>query len=119
MLFLYTMKILDKYILKSFLRPFIATFLIVLFVLVMQTLWQTFENIAGKGISIIFILKFLYYSTLMIIPQALPIGVLLSSIMALGNLGENYEFAWRFMYTNTLYVFFINWCMHLMQCWVI
>lgn len=87
------MKILDKYILKSFLVPFIATFLIVLFVLVMQALWQAFENIAGKGISIFFILKFLYYTTLMIIPQALPIGVLLSSIMALGNLGENYEFA--------------------------
>jgi lipopolysaccharide export system permease protein len=87
------MKILDKYILKSFLVPFVATFLIVLFVLVMQTLWQAFENIAGKGISVIFILKFLYYTTLMIIPQALPIGVLLSSIMALGNLGENYEFA--------------------------
>lgn len=87
------MKILDRYILKSFLTPFIATFLIVLFVLVMQALWQAFENIAGKGISIIFILKFLYYTTLMIIPQALPIGVLLSSIMALGNLGENYEFA--------------------------
>lgn len=87
------MKILDKYILKSFFKPFIATFLIVLFVLVMQALWQAFENIAGKGISFIFILKFLYYTTLMIIPQALPIGVLLSSIMALGDLGENYEFA--------------------------
>ena len=87
------MKILDKYILKSFLTPFIATFLIVLFVLVMQALWQAFENIAGKGISLVFILKFLYYTTLMIIPQALPIGVLLSSIMALGTLGENYEFA--------------------------
>ena len=87
------MKILDKYILKSFLVPFIATFLIVLFVLVMQALWQAFENIAGKGISIIFIFKFLYYTTLMIIPQALPSGVLLSSIMALGTLGENYEFA--------------------------
>lgn len=87
------MKILDRYILKSFLVPFIATFLIVLFVLVMQLLWQAFENIAGKGVSIGFILKFLYYTTLMIIPQALPIGVLLSSIMALGNLGENYEFA--------------------------
>jgi lipopolysaccharide export system permease protein len=93
MLFLLFMKILDKYILKSFFRPFIATFLIVLFVLVMQTLWQVFESIAGKGISLIFILKFLYYTTLMIIPQALPIGVLLSSIMALGDLGENYEFA--------------------------
>ena len=93
MLLLFFMKILDKYILKSFLVPFVATFLIVLFVLVMQLLWQAFENIAGKGVSLIFILKFVYYSTLMIIPQALPIGVLLSSIMALGNLGENYEFA--------------------------
>ena len=87
------MKILDRYILKTFLVPFAATFLIVLFVLVMQVLWQTFENIAGKGISLPFILKFLYYTTLIITPQALPIGVLLSSIMALGNLGENYEFA--------------------------
>ncbi|KGL64019.1 LptF/LptG family permease [Polaribacter sp. Hel1_85] len=87
------MKILDRYILKTFLVPFVATFLIVLFVLVMQVLWQTFENIAGKGISVPFILKFLYYTTLIITPQALPIGVLLSSIMALGNLGENYEFA--------------------------
>lgn len=87
------MKILDKYILKTFLFPFAATFLIVLFVLVMQVLWQTFENIAGKGVSVSFILKFLYYTTLIITPQALPIGVLLSSIMALGTLGENYEFA--------------------------
>ena len=87
------MKILDKYILKTFLSPFIATFLIVLFVLVMQVLWLTFENIAGKGISLPFILKFLYYTTLFITPQALPIAVLLSSIMALGNLGENYEFS--------------------------
>jgi len=93
MLLLFFMKILDKYLLKSFFKPFIATFVIVLFVLVMQALWQAFENIAGKGISLIFILKFLYYTTLMIIPQALPIGVLLSSIMALGDLGENYEFA--------------------------
>jgi lipopolysaccharide export system permease protein len=87
------MKILDKYILRTFLAPFVATFLIVLFVLVMQLLWQTFENIAGKGISLLFILKFLYYTSLSIVPQALPIAVLLSSIMALGSLGENYEFA--------------------------
>ncbi|MGY0426539.1 MAG: LptF/LptG family permease [Polaribacter sp.] len=87
------MKILDRYILKSFLVPFAATFLIVLFILVMQMLWQVFENIAGKGISLLFIFKFLYYTTLNVVPQALPIGVLLSSIMALGNLGESYEFA--------------------------
>ena len=87
------MKILDKYILKSFLKPFAATFLIVLFVLVMQALWLAFDDIAGKGIDLIFIFKFLYYTALIVTPQALPIGVLLSSIMALGNLSENYEFA--------------------------
>jgi lipopolysaccharide export system permease protein len=87
------MKILDKYILKSFIKPFVATFLIVLFVLVMQTLWLAFEDIAGKGIDLIFIFKFLFYTALIVTPQALPIGVLLSSIMALGNFSENYEFA--------------------------
>lgn len=87
------MKILDRYILKSFLVPFLATFFIVLFVLVMQALWLAFESIAGKGISLFFIFKFLYYTSLIVSAQALPIAVLLSSIMALGNLSENYEFA--------------------------
>ncbi|OSY88254.1 permease [Tenacibaculum holothuriorum] len=87
------MKILDRYILKSFLVPFFATFLIILFVLVMQMLWLAFDNFAGKGLSLTIILKFLWYSTLMAAPQALPIGVLLSSIMSLGALSENYEFA--------------------------
>ena len=87
------MRILDRYILKSFLVPFFATFFIVLFVLVMQALWVAFEQIAGKGISLFFIFKFLYYTSLIVSFQALPIAVLLSSIMALGNLSENYEFA--------------------------
>jgi len=87
------MKILDKYILKSFIRPFVATFLIVLFVLVMQALWLAFDDIAGKGIGLIFIFKFLFYTSLIVTPQALPIGILLSSIMALGNFSESYEFA--------------------------
>ncbi|WP_369049233.1 LptF/LptG family permease [Tenacibaculum sp. UWU-22] len=86
-------KILDKYILKSFLVPFFATFFIILFVLVMQALWLAFDDIAGKGIDLIFILKFLWFTALMVIPQALPIGILLSSIMTLGSLSENYEFA--------------------------
>ncbi|TYP96772.1 lipopolysaccharide export system permease protein [Tenacibaculum adriaticum] len=86
-------KTLDKYILKSFLVPFLATFFIILFVLVMQTLWLAFDDFAGKGISLIFILKFLWYTTLLVAPQALPIGILLSSIMTLGSLSENYEFA--------------------------
>lgn len=87
------MKILDRYILKSFIAPFFATFFIVLFVLVMQALWLAFEQIAGKGISMFFILKFLYYTSLIVATQALPIAVLLSSIMAMGSLSENYEFA--------------------------
>ncbi|MFV0248510.1 MAG: LptF/LptG family permease [Tenacibaculum sp.] len=87
------MKTLDKYILKSFLIPFLTTFFIILFVLIMQILWLAFDNFAGKGIGIVIILKFLWYSALMTTPQALPIGVLLSSIMTLGSLSENYEFA--------------------------
>ncbi|WP_233188556.1 LptF/LptG family permease [Tenacibaculum sp. SG-28] len=59
----------------------------------MQMLWLAFDDFAGKGIGIGIILKFLWYSTLMATPQALPIGVLLSSIMTLGSLSENYEFA--------------------------
>ena len=87
------MKILDRYILKTFLVPFFATFFIILFVLVMQALWLAFESIAGKGIGLFFILKFLYYTALVVSTQALPIAILLSSIMAMGNLSENYELA--------------------------
>lgn len=87
------MKILNRYILKSFLAPFLATFFIILFVLIMQALWLQFDKIAGKGISLVIILKFLGYMALMMVPTALPIAILLSSIMALGSMAENYEFA--------------------------
>ncbi len=87
------MRILDTYIIKSFLKPFFATFFIVMFVLVMQFLWFAFDEIAGKGIDIFYILKFLGYTCLQVTPTALPIGVLLSSIMAMGTLSENYEMA--------------------------
>jgi len=87
------MRILNKYILKSFLTPFLATFFIILFVLIMQALWLQFDKIAGKGIDIVIIFKFLGYIALMMVPTALPIAILLSSIMALGTLSENYEFA--------------------------
>ena len=87
------MKILNRYILKSFLIPFLATFFIILFVLVMQMLWLQFDKIAGKGIGLGHIFKFLGYLAQMQVPLALPIAILLSSIMALGTLSENYEFA--------------------------
>ena len=87
------MKIFDKYVLSNFIKPLIATFFVVVFVLVMQALWLSFDDIAGKGIDLFFILKFLGYLALIVTPTALPIGVLLSSIMAMGNLAENYEYA--------------------------
>lgn len=87
------MNILDKYILKSFIKPFFATFFIVMFVLVMQFLWFAFDEIAGKGIDIFYIFKFLAYTCLQVTPTALPVGILLSSIMAMGALSENYEMA--------------------------
>ena len=87
------MKILDKYILKSFLIPFFATFFIVMFVLVMQFLWAAFDSIAGRGIDFTYIAKFLFYTALQVTPTALSVGVLLSSIMAMGNLSEKYEIA--------------------------
>lgn len=73
--------------------PFLATFLVVLFVLVMQMLWLQFDKIAGRGLGPAVIFKFLGYTALGVLPTALSIGILLSSIMALGNLSENYEFA--------------------------
>ncbi len=87
------MRILNRYILKSFLSPFLATFFVILFVLIMQALWLQFDKIAGKGIGLVIIFKFLGYMALMMVPTALPVAILLSSIMALGNLAENYEFA--------------------------
>jgi len=59
----------------------------------MQTLWLRFDQIAGKGIEMLFIFKFLAYLSLMMVPQAFPIAILLSSIMAMGNLAESYELA--------------------------
>lgn len=87
------MKKLDIYIIKSFLKPFFATFFVILFVLVMQAIWVGFDEISGKGINVGFILKFIGYLSLTVVPMAMPIGILLSSIMSLGNFAENYEFA--------------------------
>jgi len=87
------LKILDKYTLKNFLIPFLGTFFIVLFILVMLILFQQFDKIAGRGLGVVILLKFFGYTALLMMPMALAIGVLLSSIMALGNLSENYELA--------------------------
>ncbi|MEL6943665.1 MAG: LptF/LptG family permease, partial [Bacteroidota bacterium] len=85
------MKIIDRLLLKSFLPPFSVTFFIALFVLIMQFLWKWIDDIAGKGVGLLFILEMLAYMCISLIPLALPIAVLISSVMVMGNLAERYE----------------------------
>lgn len=85
------MKILDRFILKSFLGPFIMTFLIVIFTLVMQFLWLYIDELVGKGLSLGIIAEFLAWGSATLIPLALPLATLIASVMTMGNLGENNE----------------------------
>ena len=84
-------KKLDRLILKSFVGPFIATFFITLFVLVLQFFWLYIDDIVGKGLDFFTIARFISYVTASVVPLALPLAVLLSSIMTFGNLGETFE----------------------------
>jgi lipopolysaccharide export system permease protein len=85
------LKKLDLLILKAFIGPFVATFFITLFVLVMQFFWKYIDDLVGKGLDLFSILKLTSYVTVTAIPLALPLAVLLSSIMTFGNLGESFE----------------------------
>lgn len=87
------MKKIDSYILKSFTGPFFVTFFVVLFVLVMQFLWLYVDDIVGKGLGIFPVLKLLFYMATTMVPMALPLAILLSSIMTFGNMSEHYELA--------------------------
>lgn len=84
-------KKLDKLIVKAFVGPFIATFFITLLVLVMQFFWLYIDDFVGKGLSTGLILEFIWYQSAVLVPLALPLAVLLSSLMTFGNLGETYE----------------------------
>jgi lipopolysaccharide export system permease protein len=84
-------KKLDKLIIKSFLGPFIATFFITLFILLMQTLWKYIDDLVGKGLDFWTIGKFIWYMSATLLMLAMPIAILLSSIMTFGNLGESFE----------------------------
>ncbi|MBK7561961.1 MAG: LptF/LptG family permease [Chitinophagaceae bacterium] len=84
-------KKLDKLIFKAFLGPFIATFFITLLVLVMQFFWLYIDDFVGKGIGTDIIFEFIGYQSAVLVPLALPLAVLLSSLMTFGNLGESFE----------------------------
>ena len=85
------MKRLHFFVLKSYLGPLVATFLISMFVLLMQFLWRYIDDLVGKGLDSSIIAEFLLYVSTTLVPMALPLAVLLASIMTFGNLGENYE----------------------------
>ena len=82
---------LDKLIIRAFIGPFMATFFITLMVLVMQFFWLWIDDFVGKGLSTGVILEFIWYQMAVLVPLALPLAVLLSSLMTFGNLGESYE----------------------------
>ena len=84
-------KKLDKLIFKSFIGPFIITFFIAFFVLMMQILWKYIDDLVGKGLDFITISQFLWYASASLLTLAMPIAILISSIMTFGNLGESFE----------------------------
>lgn len=85
------MKKLDQFILKSFVGPFVAILLVVIFILMMQFLWLYIDELVGKGLSFKVILEFLGWGSITLIPLSLPLATLLASMMTLGTLGENNE----------------------------
>jgi lipopolysaccharide export system permease protein len=84
-------KKLDKLILKAFVGPFIATFFITLFVLVLQFFWLYIDDIVGKNIDFLTIAQLMGWLSTTLVTLAVPLAVLLSSIMTFGNLGETFE----------------------------
>ncbi|WP_203256874.1 LptF/LptG family permease [Hyunsoonleella ulvae] len=87
------MKILDRYILTTYLRTFLSVFSILLLIFVLQMIWLYIKELAGKDLDLSTIIKFIIYGLPKLIPLVLPLTILLTSIMVFGNFAENYEFA--------------------------
>ena len=85
------MKKINLYLIKSFIGPFLTSLIIVLFVLLMQFLWKFIDDLIGKGLSTLQVSELMIYSIARFVPLALPIAVLISSVMVIGKLGEDYE----------------------------
>jgi len=86
-------KQIDKLTLKGFASPFLMTFFVSLFVFIMQFLWKYIDEIMGKGLEITTILELIFYLSMSLVPLALPVSVLIASVMVMGNMGERYELA--------------------------
>ena len=90
-LIMFRIKKLDIFIAKQFGLLFIGTFFICQFVLMMQFLWRYVDELIGKGLSLEVMAQFFWYMGLMLMPQAFPLAILLSSLITFGNLGESSE----------------------------
>jgi lipopolysaccharide export system permease protein len=84
-------KKLDIFVLKSFIGPLILTFFIVLIILILQFLWMYVDDLAGKGLEIGIVAELLFQFSLSFVPMALPLAILLASLMTFGNMGEYSE----------------------------
>lgn len=84
-------KILDKYVLGKFLLIFVGAFFICLFVFMMQFTWRYVDELIGKGLSLEILAQFFWYMGLTLVPQALPLAVLLAALITFGNMGESLE----------------------------
>ncbi len=87
------MKILDRYILSRFLYNFFSSFFILIVIFIFQGIWLFIDDLAGKGLGIVIIGKFIFYFIPTLVDKVLPLTVLLSSILTFGTFAENYEFA--------------------------
>ena len=110
-------KKLDFLIVRSFTGPFIVTFFVALFVLVMQFFWLYMDELIGKGVNAWTILQLLIFMSTTLVPLALPLSILLASIMTFGNMGENFELVaikssgisfLRFMSPLLVFIIFIS-----------
>lgn len=84
-------KKIDVYVLQNFLGLFVATFFIAIFILLMQFMWMHVNDLVGKGISIGVLAEFFIYAAASVVPLALPLAILLSSLICFGNLAEKFE----------------------------
>lgn len=85
------MKKLHRLIITSYIGPFVMTFFISLFVLLMQFLWKYIDDLVGKGLEWYIIAELMFYASASLVSLALPLAILISSIMTMGSLGEHYE----------------------------
>ncbi len=81
-------KKIDIYLLRNFLGLFLATFFIAIFILLMQFMWMHVTDLVGKGIGFSVLAEFFLYATASVVPLALPLAILLSSLICFGNFAE-------------------------------